>query len=276
MGNLTTIGHVSRGIDFFRGRTSIWLGLGRNTPWPNEDVPPSINLNATTVDGIFGMLLVNSISMVQPNVNGNITITGKQYSKLSDSEALSTLSTTAITNETLVTVSTSVLDVGVPALANGHVVPGTVVITATDTTGTTFSIVDTGSGSLVDNLTSPSSINYINYTTGVFANSGNNTGKITLHRALQANTSVIANYSYNPQPNLLYARFILDAGDFIGYDYRQYGIFLDAEPLTGFTHRTAIGPERFKSLGKLVYLTNTKVQSRYSNTRHSIEILITE
>jgi hypothetical protein len=86
MGKLTTIGRGQRGIDFFRGRTSIWVGLGRTTPWPDEDNPPSESVSASAVDELFGLRLFEEASLVIESETGSITHEGKTYARVDESQ----------------------------------------------------------------------------------------------------------------------------------------------------------------------------------------------
>lgn len=86
MGKLTTIGRGQRGLDFFRGRTSIWVGLGRTTPWPDEANPPDENVSAMAVDELFGLRLFAEASLVIESETGSISHKGTTYSRVDESQ----------------------------------------------------------------------------------------------------------------------------------------------------------------------------------------------
>ena len=72
----------------------------------------------------------------------------------------------------------------------------------------------------------------------------------------------------------LYVRFDLQPDEFPGIDYRQIGVFVDSQPKSGFQSFLALSPSNFDKLGQLVYLSNEVKRSRYTNTRHLVELII--
>lgn len=166
MGKLTNTGRVQRGIDFKRNRGSIWVGLGRTTPWSDEDLPPDEDVDANEVEELFVMKLIDEVSFVAEDEDGPIYFKDVRYKRISDQEAF-----------------------------------------------------DTGTASL-------------------------------------------------------YLRFELLPHEKPNINYRQVGVFVDSIPLEGFSDYRLLDASKFKDLGRLVYLSNQKVQSRYTNTRHVIEVII--
>lgn len=66
----------------------------------------------------------------------------------------------------------------------------------------------------------------------------------------------------------MYLDFILQPHELAEISYRQVGVFVDAIPAEGFGSFSLLTPNRFQSLGRLVYLANFPKRTRYPNTRH--------
>lgn len=96
MGVLTEGGSVLRGIDFRRGRASIWVGVGRTTSWPDEEVPPTEDRAATEVEEIVGYKLANRAFQVVPDDEGSVIHNGNRYTAISDLDALASKSTAGV------------------------------------------------------------------------------------------------------------------------------------------------------------------------------------
>ena len=288
MGNLTEIGHISRGLDFFRQRSSIWLGFGRIQPWPDENNPPPADVNATTVEQLYGLVKLKKAGMVKKDSNGKIIIKGKKYSLMTDAEAITMFGRKTIVDEVIANPSVSTDNVTVSVLKETPIVPNTVSIKATDNNDSTITMTDQNIdgyyGHLKEISISNNYTNYINYKdnkelsrdSGVFSDSQLEKNKLKFSSNIKANTNVLASYDYVFKGNYLYLSFELGVDDFPGFSYRQYGVFLDASPSGGFQNRTVLEKDKFTSLGKLVYLDNFVVKKRYTNTRHLIEIIIEE
>lgn len=170
MGVLTDTGRVQRGIDFKRIRKSIWMGLGRTTPWPDEKYPPSEVEGATSIDELSAMKLITESTFVKLDENGPILFKGQRYAKLTDAQAMVS-------------------------------------------------------------------------------------GEATL-----------------------YLRFDIYPQDFPNItdklNYRQVAVFVDSIPNSGFTNYSALTPDKFVSLGSMVYYSNLKASNLYANTRHVIEVVL--
>lgn len=288
MGKLTEIGHISRGLDFLRQRSSIWLGLGRTQPWPNEASAPAVDVNATTVEQLYGLIKLENASMVKSDSDGSIIVKGKSYTALTEAESLVSFGPKKITNEVIATPSVATDNVTVTALKETPIVPNLVTITATDESDGTMTMTDQKAddfyGYLTESSVTNSFTNYIDYKnnetltreSGVFTDSQLERNKLKFSSKVKANTDVLATYTYTEKSNYLYLKFELGVDDFPGIDYRQYGVFVDASPAEGYASATVLEKSKFNSLGKLVYLDNFTVRGRYTNTRHLIEIIIEE
>lgn len=166
MGKLLKTGRTVRGADFISGRTSIWVGLGRTTPWAEELNPPDEAETATEIEEVFGLKLYTTASHIVQDSSGPINFKGQKYRILTLDEA------------------------------------------------------------------------------------------------------------YEQKATDLYLEFEVQPDEFAEISYRQIGVYVDAIPKPGFSGYTALNPNRFDSLGKLIYLSNLTKQTRYPNTRHVIEVVI--
>lgn len=168
MGIITDTGRAQRGIDFYRDRPSIWVGLGRTSPWANEQEPPKPSRSQTSVEELFAMKLVDGAFLVVPDENGKIIgKNGVTYRQVTDQEGL---------------------DLQTPYLC---------------------------------------------------------------------------------------LRFIIETDEFQLISYRQVGVYVDAIPDQGFSSFSALTPDKFQTLGRLYYLDNGLLETRYPNTRHEIVIVTT-
>ena len=287
MGKLTQIGHISRGLDFMRQRSSVWLGLGRTMPWPDEKTAPAVDTSAATVEQMFGLVKLNSSSMLKPDSSGTVTIKGKNYSILSNTEALTTYGNAAITSEVIATPSIATDTVAVTILKNTPLVPSLITVTATDEDGGTMTMTDQSVDEDYGFLSEKDSLkNYVDYknndntedsrVAGSFTDGALDKNKLKFSKNVKANTNVLASYTYTLKGNYLYLKFELGVNDFPNVDYRQYGVFVDAQPKEGYANATKLEVNKFSSLGNLIYLDNVAVRKRYNNTRHLIEIVIEE
>lgn len=166
MGKILDTGRAQRGIDFFRGRPSIWVGLGRTSPWPVDSNPPDEDRGATTVDELFAMKLFDGGGLCVPDEAGKI-----------------------------------------------------------------------------------------------IGRDGNRYRAVTNQEGLDEKTPY------------MWVRFIIETDEFPGISYRQIGMFVDSVPAEGFSSFVALEPAHFKSLGRLYYLDNGPLETRYPNTRHEIVIV---
>lgn len=52
---------------------SMYLALGKTTPWTNEDAPPETDPNTTTLQEVIGYKKVSTVSLCRPYVTGETT-----------------------------------------------------------------------------------------------------------------------------------------------------------------------------------------------------------
>lgn len=170
MGVLTNTGRVQRGVDFKRTRGSIWVGLGRISAWPDEEVPPNEVESATSLDELVAMKIISEASFVKQDQNGPIIFKGNKYVKLTDDQA--------------------------------------------------FELGESD----------------------------------------------------------LYLKFDIYPQDFPNItdklNYRQVAVFVDSVPAEGFSNYSALTPDKFMNLGRMVYYSNLTAQNLYNNTRHVIEVVL--
>jgi hypothetical protein len=77
----TTLGHVSRAIDFYN-KPSIFFGFGKQTPWANEDAPDAPLVSATAIEEPLGYKQIESKYMVVPDENGTIVYRDSRWSAI--------------------------------------------------------------------------------------------------------------------------------------------------------------------------------------------------
>jgi hypothetical protein len=56
-----------------------WIGIGKSTPWLNEDLPPVPSISITTIPNIIGFVYVNTCTSVYPNSTGVIATARQNY-----------------------------------------------------------------------------------------------------------------------------------------------------------------------------------------------------
>lgn len=87
----TTVGHVSRAISFFE-IPNIYFGLGKQTPWENENEEgfsaPLPSVDAKELDELIGMKRVDVKSLVYPDDEGSIIYRDQIWRKISPEEAI--------------------------------------------------------------------------------------------------------------------------------------------------------------------------------------------
>ena len=87
----TTAGHISRAISFYE-MTNIYFGLGRTTPWANEDAEdfsaPLPSVDATELEELIGMKKVDVKSLVYPDDEGTVVYRDQTWRKVSPEEAM--------------------------------------------------------------------------------------------------------------------------------------------------------------------------------------------
>jgi hypothetical protein len=73
MATTTVGGHVSRALEFFE-RPDTYVGIGKSTPWEDENVPPNPIQTKTTLDEVIGYKKVEyKYLVVEDIVDGTIS-----------------------------------------------------------------------------------------------------------------------------------------------------------------------------------------------------------
>lgn len=68
--------------------TTLWLGIGRTTAWPNESSPPAENVAAVVLDQPIGYKKVEMTSLVVPDALGSIVFQGQNYRLVDDEDGV--------------------------------------------------------------------------------------------------------------------------------------------------------------------------------------------
>ena len=88
---ITNAAHCARALSLYESG-DIFFGIGRTEPWGNENlegfIPPSPDLDATTVDQLIGMKKAERISMVMPDPDGTIEYASIRFKTLTKEQAL--------------------------------------------------------------------------------------------------------------------------------------------------------------------------------------------
>lgn len=88
MAIVTEGAHVSRALDFFV-KPNIYVGIGKSTPWNDEDTPPTPTSDITELEEIIGYKKVEATYLVIPDeTNGTISYRDTKWSVVSQSEAM--------------------------------------------------------------------------------------------------------------------------------------------------------------------------------------------
>jgi len=77
-GIITTHGHVRRAYEFYN-RSNIYVGIGRTTPWVDENIPPIPTGDETAVVEIFGYKNLHSKMYVVPDPEGELSYRGQGW-----------------------------------------------------------------------------------------------------------------------------------------------------------------------------------------------------
>lgn len=90
MGKVTPLGRALRGVDH-KSRVSIWVGIGKSSPWPDENNPPDEETTQRSLLEPIGYRRLSQSSLVKEVTSTDawtITHAGKFYVKVSDTDAL--------------------------------------------------------------------------------------------------------------------------------------------------------------------------------------------
>ena len=84
----TTLGHVSRAMDFFN-KAKLFFAFGRQTPWDDEDIPDAPSVEMIDVEEPLGFKAVENKYMVVPDdENGTILYRDSRWRIVPFNEAL--------------------------------------------------------------------------------------------------------------------------------------------------------------------------------------------
>jgi len=87
-GITTNYSKIHNGIRF--KNQTLWMAIGRTTPWTNESSPPAETSTTTSIDEIKGFVKITNKSMVYEVSSGeDIVVLGNKYKFSSDNDAYS-------------------------------------------------------------------------------------------------------------------------------------------------------------------------------------------
>ena len=78
----TVFSHTSRALDLFMS-DSLYFGIGYQSPWPDDNVPPLVNYNDLEIYQIIGYKKVEDVYMVVPDDSGSIIYRDSQWRVIS-------------------------------------------------------------------------------------------------------------------------------------------------------------------------------------------------
>ena len=74
----TTLSHTSRAFDLFSS-SSLYYGIGYQSPWPDDNVPPLVDYNSMEIYQVIGYKKVEDAYMVVPDTSGSIIYRDSQW-----------------------------------------------------------------------------------------------------------------------------------------------------------------------------------------------------
>ena len=84
MGSILTSQAHTMLLKYLYNESSMWVGIGRTTPWDDENAPPVPDPTATEVEEIVGYKVYSEKYMVKEDPNGELIFNGKHYKIVSD------------------------------------------------------------------------------------------------------------------------------------------------------------------------------------------------
>jgi hypothetical protein len=88
------VGAVSRGMDLLS--SPLWICVGRTTPWPQENNPPTASPTTTHIDEPVLYKRCEVATFVVEDENGEYTVNGVKYRPVSNGYARNNLVTTIL------------------------------------------------------------------------------------------------------------------------------------------------------------------------------------
>lgn len=86
-------GHCSRALNFYNLSDSVYFGLGKTTPWSEDEtessfIPPEPDMDATSLEELVGLKKATRVLLVMPDDGGEIEYRGSTWKPISISEAI--------------------------------------------------------------------------------------------------------------------------------------------------------------------------------------------
>lgn len=243
MASTTTVGHVSRALDFF-DRTDVFWAIGRTTAWPNDGsgntetvpafIPPTDNVDAVQLEETVAYKKVQTRYMVVPdNANGTIVYRNGKYRIVSKTQ-----------NTTLTA-----------AMANNA------------TTAVVASVVGIGIGQKIK-------IGTAGYAPTVTAIAGNTLTLTPAAPSAQANGSAVDAGALAAGSRWVYVETTLYYDEVPLEDYRQVGVFSRLTPVTAKASSLILLPADVQDKGILEVIDNRKVVNRQIDQSETLSIVI--
>ena len=85
-------GHCSRALSFYELEDSIYFGLGKTTPWNEQEtegtfIPPEPSMEENTLDELVGLKKATRVILVKPDTDGEIEYRGSKWTAISVEQA---------------------------------------------------------------------------------------------------------------------------------------------------------------------------------------------
>lgn len=86
-------GHCSRALNFYEMSETLYFGLGKTTPWSEDEtessfIPPEPDIDATNLSELVGLKKATRVILVMPSDDGEIEYRGSTWKSISIDEAI--------------------------------------------------------------------------------------------------------------------------------------------------------------------------------------------
>jgi hypothetical protein len=86
-------GHCSRALNFYEMSDTLYFGLGKTTPWSEDEtessfIPPEPDIDATNLMELVGLKQATRVMLVIPSDDGEIEYRGSTWKSISTDEAI--------------------------------------------------------------------------------------------------------------------------------------------------------------------------------------------
>lgn len=86
-------GHCSRALNFYSMADTVYFGLGKTTPWSENEtessfIPPEPDMSATSLEELVGLKKATRVLLVMPDDDGEIEYRGSTWKPISIDEAM--------------------------------------------------------------------------------------------------------------------------------------------------------------------------------------------